>query len=87
MIAEVGIDGQLVELDGMLVQLLLPIHVDEPRVLRAIAPGKDVDFDAVACVASAITPVPGGVGAMTVAALMHNTLTAARAGLSPLRTA
>jgi methylenetetrahydrofolate dehydrogenase (NADP+) / methenyltetrahydrofolate cyclohydrolase len=34
----------------------------------------DVDFDAVAPIASAITPVPGGVGAMTVAMLLHNTV-------------
>ncbi len=37
----------------------------------------DVDFDAVAEVASAITPVPGGVGPMTVAMLLANTLAAA----------
>jgi len=39
----------------------------------------DVDFDAVADVAGAITPVPGGVGPMTIAMLMVNTLSAARA--------
>ncbi len=38
----------------------------------------DVDFDKVAEVAGAITPVPGGVGLMTVAMLMHNTAVAAR---------
>ncbi|MDR8014612.1 bifunctional methylenetetrahydrofolate dehydrogenase/methenyltetrahydrofolate cyclohydrolase FolD [Ectopseudomonas guguanensis] len=38
----------------------------------------DVDFDAVLPAASAITPVPGGVGPMTIAMLMHNTLLAAR---------
>lgn len=37
----------------------------------------DVDFDAVAEVASAITPVPGGVGPMTVATLLANTVAAA----------
>jgi len=37
----------------------------------------DVDFEAVRRVASAITPVPGGVGPMTVAMLMHNTVSAA----------
>jgi len=36
----------------------------------------DVDYDAVAPLASAITPVPGGVGPMTVAMLMKNTLKA-----------
>ena len=38
----------------------------------------DVDYDAVAPVAAAITPVPGGVGPMTIACLMRNTLIAAR---------
>lgn len=38
----------------------------------------DVDYDAVSEVASAITPVPGGVGPMTIAMLLQNTLTAAR---------
>ena len=38
----------------------------------------DVDFEAVAEVAGAITPVPGGVGPMTIACLMQNTLLAAR---------
>lgn len=36
----------------------------------------DVDYEAVAPLCRAITPVPGGVGPMTVAMLMHNTLTA-----------
>jgi methylenetetrahydrofolate dehydrogenase (NADP+)/methenyltetrahydrofolate cyclohydrolase len=39
----------------------------------------DVDFEAAAEVASAITPVPGGVGPMTIAMLLVNTLAAARA--------
>lgn len=39
----------------------------------------DVDFDAVVDVAGAITPVPGGVGPMTIAMLMVNTLNAAKA--------
>lgn len=38
----------------------------------------DVDFDAVSEKASYITPVPGGVGPMTIATLMQNTLTAAK---------
>ena len=38
----------------------------------------DVDFAAVEPVAGAITPVPGGVGPMTIAMLLKNTLTAAR---------
>ncbi len=38
----------------------------------------DVDFDTVEQKASYITPVPGGVGPMTIATLMRNTLTAAQ---------
>jgi methylenetetrahydrofolate dehydrogenase (NADP+) / methenyltetrahydrofolate cyclohydrolase len=44
----------------------------------------DVDFDAVQPIAGAITPVPGGVGQMTVAMLMHNTLAATKLQ-SPVR--
>jgi methylenetetrahydrofolate dehydrogenase (NADP+) / methenyltetrahydrofolate cyclohydrolase len=44
----------------------------------------DVDFDSAASVAGAITPVPGGVGPMTIACLLRNTLMAAhrREGLA-----
>ncbi|MEC7650877.1 MAG: bifunctional methylenetetrahydrofolate dehydrogenase/methenyltetrahydrofolate cyclohydrolase, partial [Pseudomonadota bacterium] len=37
----------------------------------------DVHFDSVAEVAGAVTPVPGGVGPMTIACLLRNTLVAA----------
>ena len=39
----------------------------------------DVDFEAASALAAAITPVPGGVGPMTIAMLLVNTLRAARA--------
>lgn len=42
----------------------------------------DVDFDAVSKKAAWITPVPGGVGPMTVAMLMANTLRAHKAGIA-----
>jgi methylenetetrahydrofolate dehydrogenase (NADP+) / methenyltetrahydrofolate cyclohydrolase len=42
----------------------------------------DVDFDSVSARAHAITPVPGGVGPMTVAMLMRNTLTLAERQVS-----
>jgi methylenetetrahydrofolate dehydrogenase (NADP+) / methenyltetrahydrofolate cyclohydrolase len=45
-----------------------------PRGYRLVG---DVDFEHVAPLASAITPVPGGVGPMTIAMLMRNTLKAA----------
>ncbi|WIA32772.1 hypothetical protein OEZ86_005956 [Tetradesmus obliquus] len=44
----------------------------------AAAGGGDVSHDEVAGVASVLTPVPGGVGPMTIAAVLHNTLQAAR---------
>ena len=50
--------------------------------INRIAPKKlvgDVDFDAAADVAGAITPVPGGVGLLTVAMLMENVVQAAKA--------
>ncbi|MBJ7459692.1 MAG: bifunctional methylenetetrahydrofolate dehydrogenase/methenyltetrahydrofolate cyclohydrolase FolD [Thermoleophilaceae bacterium] len=42
----------------------------------------DVDFDSVIGVAGAVTPVPGGVGPMTIACLLENTLKAAEARVS-----
>lgn len=44
----------------------------------------DVDYAAAAEIASAITPVPGGVGPMTIAMLLVNTLQAANRRLSPV---
>ncbi len=43
----------------------------------------DVDFDQVSKVAAAISPVPGGVGPMTVAMLMANTVSAAEGSAAP----
>lgn len=43
----------------------------------------DVDFDNVAPICKAITPVPGGVGPMTICSLMKNTLLAARHDIYP----
>jgi methylenetetrahydrofolate dehydrogenase (NADP+) / methenyltetrahydrofolate cyclohydrolase len=45
----------------------------------------DVDFDAVREVAGLLTPVPGGVGPMTIAMLLRNTLAAARLQSPPRR--
>ncbi len=47
---------------------------DYPNKTRLVG---DVDFDAAVAVAGAITPVPGGVGPMTIACLLANTVTAA----------
>ncbi len=53
-------------------------RVEDPSATRGYRLVGDVDFDAVVEVASKITPVPGGVGPMTVAMLMRNTLLAYR---------
>ena len=58
------------------------IDVGINRVADADGQGRlvgDVAYEAAAAVAGAITPVPGGVGPMTVACLLRNTLIAARA--------
>jgi methylenetetrahydrofolate dehydrogenase (NADP+)/methenyltetrahydrofolate cyclohydrolase len=53
-------------------------RVDAPERKRGYRLVGDVDFDAVSEKAAAITPVPGGVGPMTIAMLLYNTLKAAR---------
>lgn len=52
-------------------------RVEDPSSAKGYRLVGDVDFDAVAERCSAITPVPGGVGPMTIAMLMANTVTAA----------
>lgn len=53
-------------------------RVDAPGTEKGFKLVGDVAFDEVKAKAAAITPVPGGVGPMTIAMLMKNTLTAAR---------
>ena len=53
-------------------------RVDDPTARRGYRLKGDVAFESVAERASAITPVPGGVGPMTIAMLLVNTLSAAR---------
>ncbi|MEL7117907.1 MAG: bifunctional 5,10-methylenetetrahydrofolate dehydrogenase/5,10-methenyltetrahydrofolate cyclohydrolase [Bacteroidota bacterium] len=53
-------------------------RVDDPTAKRGYRLVGDVDFDAVSPIASLITPVPGGVGQLTVIALLLNTLKAAK---------
>ena len=52
-------------------------RVDDPSRERGYRVVGDVDFEGVSEVASAITPVPGGVGPMTIAMLLANTVEAA----------
>ena len=53
-------------------------RVEDPAAPRGYRLVGDVDFDAVAPKCRAITPVPGGVGPMTIAMLMRNTVRACR---------
>jgi methylenetetrahydrofolate dehydrogenase (NADP+)/methenyltetrahydrofolate cyclohydrolase len=53
----------------------------DPNRMVAILEG-DVDFEPAKEVAAKITPVPGGVGPMTITMLMKNTVQAAKLGLS-----
>jgi methylenetetrahydrofolate dehydrogenase (NADP+) / methenyltetrahydrofolate cyclohydrolase len=51
--------------------------IDDPKATGGKRLVGDVDFDAASKVAGAITPVPGGVGPMTIAMLLKNTLRSA----------
>lgn len=54
-------------------------RVEDDRVEKGYRLVGDVDFDGVRSLCTAITPVPGGVGPMTIAMLLRNTLESARA--------
>jgi methylenetetrahydrofolate dehydrogenase (NADP+)/methenyltetrahydrofolate cyclohydrolase len=55
-------------------------RIDDPKHPKGSRLVGDVDFEAAKDVASAITPVPGGVGPMTIAMLLKNTLLSASRG-------
>lgn len=66
-------------------RLITAEHVKEGAVVIDVGTNRvdgklvgDVDFEAVSAKAGALTPVPGGVGPMTITMLLKNTLTAAR---------
>lgn len=61
-------------------------RVSDPGNPKGYAIVGDVDYGPVSEVASAITPVPGGVGKMTIAMLLSNTLQAASGGQTARRT-
>ena len=56
------------------------VERDRDGETRSVLVG-DVNYAEAASVARAITPVPGGVGPMTIVMLMHNTLRSARAAI------
>lgn len=86
LIAAVGspqmITGDMVS-EGVVVIDVGVNRVDAPERRRGYRLVGDVDFDAVAEKAAAITPVPGGVGPMTIAMLLQNTMNAARWSIHP----
>jgi methylenetetrahydrofolate dehydrogenase (NADP+)/methenyltetrahydrofolate cyclohydrolase len=59
-------------------------RVEDPSAPKGSRLVGDVDFEGVAPRCSAITPVPGGVGPMTIAMLLKNTLDSARRRSRPL---
>jgi methylenetetrahydrofolate dehydrogenase (NADP+)/methenyltetrahydrofolate cyclohydrolase len=61
-------------------------RIDDPSASRGYRLVGDVDFESARRVASLITPVPGGVGPMTIAMLLANTLKAAKRTLQSRNT-
>ena len=81
MVAAVGrpglIRGDMVKPGAVVVDVGIN-RVDDPSDKRGYRLAGDVDFESTRRVASLITPVPGGVGPMTIAMLLDNTLRAAQ---------
>ncbi|MCL2154356.1 MAG: bifunctional methylenetetrahydrofolate dehydrogenase/methenyltetrahydrofolate cyclohydrolase FolD [Leptospirales bacterium] len=69
------ITGNMVK-DGVVVIDVGVNRIEDPQDSMKRKVVGDVDFESVAAKASAITPVPGGVGPMTIAMLLSNTLKA-----------
>ena len=72
-----GIGAEMVRPGAVVIDVGIN-RVDDASRRRGYRLIGDVDFNAVAAKAEAITPVPGGIGPMTVAMLISNTLHAAR---------
>lgn len=72
-----AITGEMVR-DGAVVIDVGVNRIPDPTKPKGERLVGDVDFDAVKARAAKITPVPGGVGPMTIAMLMHNTVRACR---------
>ena len=79
LVAAVGrpemITGDMVKPGAVIIDVGIS-RVDDPSRRRGYRLAGDVDFDQVSRVASALTPVPGGVGPMTIAMLIHNVVLA-----------
>ena len=72
-----AITGNMVK-EGVVVVDVGINHVKDPTSKRGYRIVGDVDFDSVSAKAEAISPVPGGVGPMTITMLLMNTMLAAR---------
>ena len=80
LVAAMGVPGAVTAdmvRDGAVVIDVGINRVDDPARRRGYRLVGDVDYAAVAAKAAAITPVPGGVGPMTIAMLLNNTCAAA----------
>lgn len=86
LIAAIGkprlVKGDMVK-EGVVVIDVGMTRVSDPSAKNGYRLAGDVDFSSVAPKASAITPVPGGVGPMTIIGLLQNTLLAARKQIYP----
>ena len=67
--------------DGVVVIDVGVNRVDDPQAKRGYRLVGDVDFEAVKEKAAAISPVPGGVGPMTITMLLYNTIVSAKTKL------
>jgi hypothetical protein len=72
-------EGDAINICGWPVQFL---PAESPLLREAVEQAVNVDFEGVRQVAGHITPVPGGVGPMTIAMLLVNTLESAKRTLS-----
>jgi methylenetetrahydrofolate dehydrogenase (NADP+)/methenyltetrahydrofolate cyclohydrolase len=71
------VTGDMVKPDAVVIDVGVN-RVDDPSLKKGYRLVGDVKFDEVKKVAGAITPVPGGVGPMTITMLLYNTVQAAR---------
>ena len=82
LVAAVGrpemVKGEMVKEGAVVIDVGIT-RVEDPNAKRGYRLKGDVDYADVAPKCSWITPVPGGVGPMTIVSLLRNTLTAARA--------
>jgi methylenetetrahydrofolate dehydrogenase (NADP+)/methenyltetrahydrofolate cyclohydrolase len=71
------VTGDMVKPDAVVIDVGVN-RVEDPSLKRGYRLVGDVKFDEVKKIAGAITPVPGGVGPMTITMLLYNTVQAAR---------